>query len=46
MYLHSFHSAKQVKYAAQQYTRFYNHVRFQTKLNHLSPYCFLYFLDF
>ncbi|MED5017073.1 IS3 family transposase [Paenibacillus chibensis] len=37
-YLHSFQSAKQVKHAAQQYIRFYNHARFQTKLNNLSPY--------
>ncbi|WP_416367286.1 IS3 family transposase [Paenibacillus sanfengchensis] len=37
-HLHSFHSAKQVKHAAQQYIRFYNHARFQTKLNNLSPY--------
>lgn len=37
-YLHSFVSAKQVKHATQQYIRFYNYVRFQTKLNNLSPY--------
>lgn len=37
-YLHSFHSAKQVRHAVQQYIRFYNHARFQTKLNNLSPY--------
>ncbi|CAM4489300.1 IS3 family transposase [Paenibacillus typhae] len=37
-YFHFFHSAKQVKHAVQQYIRFYNHTRFQTKLNNLSPY--------
>ncbi|QSF46693.1 IS3 family transposase [Paenibacillus tianjinensis] len=37
-YLHSFHSSKQVRHAVQQYIHFYNHARFQAKLNNLSPY--------
>nr|WP_156510178.1 IS3 family transposase [Paenibacillus macquariensis] len=37
-YLHVFHSVKQVEHAVKQYIHFYNHERFQKKLNNLSPY--------
>ncbi|MED4718804.1 IS3 family transposase [Bacillus badius] len=36
--LYFFRSAAEVKFAVQQYIRFYNHQRFQKKLNNLSPY--------
>ncbi|WP_280521254.1 IS3 family transposase [Paenibacillus mangrovi] len=31
-------TAEQVEHAVQKYIRFYNHERFQVKLNNLSPY--------
>ncbi|WP_342426794.1 IS3 family transposase [Paenibacillus sp. FSL L8-0158] len=37
-YLHAFHSAQQVEHAVQKYIHFYNHERFQEKLNNLTPY--------
>nr|WP_242061807.1 IS3 family transposase [Cytobacillus firmus] len=37
-YLYSFKTAQEVKDALNQYMRFYNHQRFQKKLNYLSPY--------
>ncbi|WP_084402921.1 IS3 family transposase [Paenibacillus antarcticus] len=37
-YLHFFRSVKQVEHAVKQYIHFYNHERFQKKLNNLSPY--------
>ncbi|MNI98631.1 hypothetical protein D3C73_1575120 [compost metagenome] len=37
-YLHSYRSTEQVEHAVQKYIRFYNHERFQAKLNSLSPY--------
>ncbi len=37
-HLHSFHTIDEVKTAVQRYIRFYNHQRFQKKLNNLSPY--------
>ncbi|WP_419185477.1 IS3 family transposase [Paenibacillus polymyxa] len=37
-YLHSFHSAQQVEHAIQKYIHFYNHERFQEKLNNQTPY--------
>ncbi|URJ44651.1 IS3 family transposase [Paenibacillus polymyxa] len=37
-YLRSFHSAQQVEHAVQKYIHFYNHERFQEKLNNLTPY--------
>ncbi|HDR4594927.1 TPA: IS3 family transposase [Bacillus cereus] len=37
-YLHSFHTADEVKFAVRKYIHFYNHQRFQKKLNNLSPY--------
>ncbi|WP_408634751.1 transposase [Paenibacillus zanthoxyli] len=36
--LHSSHSSRQLEHAVQQYFHFYNHARFQAKLNNLSPY--------
>ncbi|MEK5172992.1 IS3 family transposase [Heyndrickxia sp. FSL W8-0496] len=36
--LYSFRTAADVKFAVQKYIRFYNHQRFQKKLNNLSPY--------
>ncbi|WP_187444694.1 IS3 family transposase [Bacillus swezeyi] len=38
MYLHSFKTAEAVKTAVCKYICFYNHQRFQKKLNNLSPY--------
>ncbi len=38
--LFSFRSAEEVKQAVQKYIRFYNHQRFQKKLNNLTPYEF------
>jgi len=37
-HLYSFRTAEEVKDAVHQYIRFYNHQRFQKKLNNLSPY--------
>ena len=37
-HLYSFRTAEEVKEAVHQYIRFYNHERFQKKLNNLSPY--------
>jgi transposase InsO family protein len=37
-HLHPFRSPKEVKDAVNRYIRFYNHQRFQKKLNNLSPY--------
>ncbi|ARJ25588.1 hypothetical protein B7492_31640 (plasmid) [Bacillus mycoides] len=37
-HLYSFHTADEVKFAARKYIHFYNHQRFQKKLNNLSPY--------
>ncbi|MGG3898045.1 IS3 family transposase, partial [Aeribacillus composti] len=37
-HLYSFHKAEEVKDAVHKYIRFYNHQRFQKKLNNLSPY--------
>jgi len=37
-YLYSFRTADEVKDAVNRYIRFYNHQRFQKKLNNLSPY--------
>jgi putative transposase len=37
-HLYTFRTAHEVKTAVQQYIRFYNHQRFQKKLNNLSPY--------
>ncbi|MBN9901181.1 IS3 family transposase [Bacillus thuringiensis] len=37
-HLHSFRKAKEVKLAVRKYMYFYNHQRFQKKLNNLSPY--------
>jgi putative transposase len=37
-YLYSFRTAMEVKFAVQKYIQFYNHDRFQKKLNNLSPY--------
>ncbi|MBK5447587.1 IS3 family transposase [Bacillus sp. TH22] len=37
-HLHSFHKANEVKLAVRKYMHFYNHQRFQKKLNNLSPY--------
>ncbi|PFM38949.1 IS3 family transposase [Bacillus cereus] len=37
-YLYSFHTADEVKFAVREYIHFYNHQRFQKKLNNLSPY--------
>lgn len=39
-YLYSFRTAEEVKDAVKKYIRFYNHQRFQKKLNNLSPYEF------
>jgi putative transposase len=36
--LYSFRTAEEVKEAVYKYIRFYNHQRFQKKLNNLSPY--------
>ncbi|MGG6437691.1 IS3 family transposase, partial [Saccharococcus caldoxylosilyticus] len=36
--LYSFRTAEEVKDAVHKYIRFYNHQRFQKKLNNLSPY--------
>jgi putative transposase len=36
--LYSFRTAEEVKNAVKKYIRFYNHQRFQEKLNNLSPY--------
>ncbi|WP_316572955.1 IS3 family transposase [Neobacillus sp. YIM B06451] len=38
--LYSFRTAEEVKDAVNKYIRFYNHQRFQKKLNNLSPYHF------
>lgn len=38
--LYIFRKAEEVKLAVQKYIRFYNHQRFQGKLNNLSPYQF------
>lgn len=35
---YSFRTGEEVKHAVQRYIRFYNHQRFQEKLNNLSPY--------
>mgnify|MGYP003949633475 CR=1 FL=1 len=40
-YLYSFRTSEEVKHAIQQYIYFYNHHRFQKKLNNLTPYEFL-----
>jgi putative transposase len=37
-YLYSFKKTEEVKEAVNKYIRFYNHQRFQKKLNNLSPY--------
>ena len=37
-HLHSFRKANEVKLAVRKYMYFYNHHRFQKKLNNLSPY--------
>ncbi|ARJ25595.1 hypothetical protein B7492_29560 (plasmid) [Bacillus mycoides] len=37
-HLHSFRKANEVKLAVRKYMHFYNHQRFQKKLNNLSPY--------
>lgn len=37
-YLYSFRTSEEVKDAVNKYIRFYNHQRFQRKLNNLSPY--------
>ncbi|MBY6267224.1 IS3 family transposase, partial [Parageobacillus thermoglucosidasius] len=37
-HLYSFRTAEEVKDAVHKYIRFYNHQRFQKKLNNLSPY--------
>ncbi|MFS0638461.1 IS3 family transposase, partial [Mesobacillus foraminis] len=37
-YLYSFRTSEEVKDAVSKYIRFYNHQRFQRKLNNLSPY--------
>ncbi|AIK36863.1 integrase core domain protein [Bacillus pseudomycoides] len=37
-HLYSFHKADEVKFAVRKYIHFYNHQRFQKKLNNLSPY--------
>jgi hypothetical protein len=37
-HLYSFRTAEEVKEAVRQYIHFYNHHRFQKKLNSLSPY--------
>jgi transposase InsO family protein len=37
-YLYKFQTANEVKNAVHQYINFYNHERFQRKLNNLSPY--------
>ncbi|QPW51757.1 IS3 family transposase (plasmid) [Bacillus thuringiensis] len=37
-HLYSFRTAEEVKFAVRKYIRFYNHQRFQKKLNNLSPY--------
>ncbi|MGG0454272.1 IS3 family transposase [Priestia megaterium] len=37
-HLHTFQTASEVKDAVHQYIHFYNHERFQKKLNNLSPY--------
>jgi transposase InsO family protein len=37
-YLYSFKTAEEVRDAVKKYIRFYNHQRFQKKLNNLSPY--------
>jgi putative transposase len=37
-HLYSFRTADEVQCAVQRYIRFYNHQRFQKKLNNLSPY--------
>ncbi|WP_408007392.1 IS3 family transposase [Pseudalkalibacillus sp. A8] len=37
-HLYSFRTSEEVKFAVHQYIRFYNHQRFQKKLNNLSPY--------
>jgi putative transposase len=39
-HLHSFRSTEEVRDAVKEYTYFYNHQRFQKKLNNLSPYEF------
>ncbi|WP_353838987.1 MULTISPECIES: IS3 family transposase [unclassified Bacillus cereus group] len=37
-HLRSFRKANEVKLAVRKYMHFYNHQRFQKKLNNLSPY--------
>jgi putative transposase len=37
-HLYTFKTSEEVKFAVHQYIRFYNHQRFQKKLNNLSPY--------
>ncbi|MDA2190720.1 IS3 family transposase [Bacillus cereus] len=37
-HLYSFRKADEVKFAVRKYIHFYNHQRFQKKLNNLSPY--------
>ncbi|WP_439711240.1 IS3 family transposase [Bacillus wiedmannii] len=39
-HLHSFRKANEVKLAVRKYMYFYNHQRFQKKLNNLSPYTY------
>ena len=36
--LYSFHKAGEVRFALHKYILFYNHQRFQKKVNNLSPY--------
>ncbi|WP_394140633.1 IS3 family transposase [Cytobacillus oceanisediminis] len=40
-YLYSFKAADEVIEALNKYMRFYNHQRFQKKLNNLSPYQYM-----
>ncbi|WP_439874610.1 IS3 family transposase [Bacillus mycoides] len=37
-YLYSFRKANEIKFTVPKYIHFYNHQRFQKKLNNLSPY--------
>ncbi|MGH0515855.1 IS3 family transposase [Bacillus cereus] len=37
-HLYSFRTADEVMFAVRKYIPFYNHQRFQKKLNNLSPY--------
>ena len=39
-HLYSFRRAEEVKHAVRRYIHFYNHQRFQKKLNNLSPYAY------